>query len=85
MDLLQCLCSSIRLARNRDQVDVVGHEAISDQPVWATNLQATNLRASLNAKGLHRLFVVGQRVSIPDKDRVADRHPGTELTYESVI
>jgi hypothetical protein len=31
----------------------------------------------------HRLFVFGQRVAIPDKDRVADRHPGTELTYES--
>ena len=33
----------------------------------------------------HRLFVSGQRVSIPGKDRVADRHPGAELTYESVI
>ena len=32
----------------------------------------------------HRLFVFGQRVSIPDKDRVGDRYAGTELTYESV-
>jgi hypothetical protein len=32
----------------------------------------------------HRLFVFGLQVSIPDKDRVADRHPGTEFAYESV-
>jgi hypothetical protein len=28
--------------------------------------------------------LLGSEVSIPDKDRVADRHPGIELAYESV-
>jgi len=33
----------------------------------------------LPAKGSRRLFAFGQRVSIPDKDRVADWRAGTEF------
>src|ERR1700733_11345789 len=29
--MFQCLCQTISRARNRDQVDMIGHEAIADQ------------------------------------------------------
>jgi hypothetical protein len=53
-------------------------------PMVGQPFRLGSVRASLNGKWSHRLFVFDQRVSMPDKDRVADCYLGTEPTYESL-